>query len=644
MLASATPPADSADAIARLGRGHDPAAWAWLVERHGPSAYRLARRILGDDATAEDACQEAFVHVRLKAASFIPRGADADAAARAWVIAIAGNVALTLLRSRRSRRAKEAAVDPHSVAARPPAPGVDDDLRDALHRELAALPERHRRPLLLAYAEGMDHASIAAQLGVSVGNARVLVHRALERLRARMERHRAGWGAAAIAALLAAPTSADAAAPVLSAIAARCPVTPPLPTVPLHPGIPAMTMLAIAASVAALVTAVAIVAVDAPATDATPPVSAPASLPLAQRTWVAEGDGPAVAGQPVGIDPLASGVVVRLFQRQRGGGLPAGVAALRVTGAAAAGAGGAGWRTLDGLGAWCRPLEIEGAILQALPTSDRKGWRIVRWKDGVATATDMSSHPDASYVHQTHVVRTADGTLHAMAGIHAKDGKDHYEHVRSPDGGATWSAIERVLDGASAHDDIPTVCRAWGERIVFTSMLGRELTAWARDVDGRWATMPMPSPQAFPAAIAEADGRLGVLSIAQERGAGGATARLTWTWRREDGAWDPSATIIAGLVAEDALLQLPPSCIVRGRRLLVGALCPAAGGGGHETARLWCSEDAGATWNELATPPVDPAAPTWLFAAEDGEDIVAIAFTGTRNQSVTRFWRLSAHR
>src|SRR4051812_16338150 len=189
-----TDPSDSAEALARLAVGHDPAAWAWLVRRHGAAAYALARRILREDAAADDACQEAYLHVRLSAARFVARSADADAAARAWILAIVGNMSLRLLRDRRTRGRKEAAMGGAAEPVSPePAGAVDETLRDALHRELAALPERHRRPLLLAYAEGMDHARIAELLGISVGNARVLVHRALERLRARLAKHRASW-------------------------------------------------------------------------------------------------------------------------------------------------------------------------------------------------------------------------------------------------------------------------------------------------------------------------------------------------------------------------------------------------------------------------------------------------------------------
>src|SRR5688500_12631224 len=46
--------------------------WPQIVDEHGPAAYRIARRILGHAADAEDVCQEVFGEIhRLSTAKTI---------------------------------------------------------------------------------------------------------------------------------------------------------------------------------------------------------------------------------------------------------------------------------------------------------------------------------------------------------------------------------------------------------------------------------------------------------------------------------------------------------------------------------------------------------------------------------------------
>jgi hypothetical protein len=92
-------------------------------------------------------------------------------------------------------------------------------LDEALRRELAELPESHRLPLLLHYCGGLDYQHIADQVGCSAGNARVRVHRALERLRARLAR--AGF-AAGTAALVGQLHASDGVSHLSPELLAKC--------------------------------------------------------------------------------------------------------------------------------------------------------------------------------------------------------------------------------------------------------------------------------------------------------------------------------------------------------------------------------------------------------------------------------------
>ncbi len=176
------PPASTVDALRRIGAESDATAWSWLVEREGPAMFRVAQRALGSAAAADDACQEAFLHLRRGAHRFrAPDNGDAEAAARAWLLRIAANAAAMYARGERRRAQRERRQQP-AIEVHPP--GTDEV--DALRCAIAELPDSQRQPLVLHHLGGQDYAAIGAALGISPGAARVRAHRGLESLRTRL--------------------------------------------------------------------------------------------------------------------------------------------------------------------------------------------------------------------------------------------------------------------------------------------------------------------------------------------------------------------------------------------------------------------------------------------------------------------------
>src|ERR1044072_4310329 len=80
------------DLMARAAKG-DERAFRTLAERHAGSALRLARRILGNEAAAEDIVQDAFLRVWVNAPRWRP-----DAAFRTWLYLIVVNLCLNARR------------------------------------------------------------------------------------------------------------------------------------------------------------------------------------------------------------------------------------------------------------------------------------------------------------------------------------------------------------------------------------------------------------------------------------------------------------------------------------------------------------------------------------------------------------------
>src|SRR5581483_7766598 len=83
--------APDAELAARAGRG-DTAAFEALMRRHNRTLFRTARAILRDDAEAEDALQEAYLH----AYRALP-GFRSEARLGTWLVRIVANEALMRL-------------------------------------------------------------------------------------------------------------------------------------------------------------------------------------------------------------------------------------------------------------------------------------------------------------------------------------------------------------------------------------------------------------------------------------------------------------------------------------------------------------------------------------------------------------------
>jgi RNA polymerase sigma-70 factor (ECF subfamily) len=164
------------DLLARLAR-RDEAAFAELIRHHFDRIYRIAWRVLGGAADAEDVAQEAF----LKAWTAPGQIRDARAIG-AWLSRVATNLALDRLRRRRPDTPGELPdlADPAAAADR----GLQ---RTSLEAEVAAaltaLPDRQRAALVLVHFEGLGNVEAAEMLGVSVEAVESLLARARRSLK-----------------------------------------------------------------------------------------------------------------------------------------------------------------------------------------------------------------------------------------------------------------------------------------------------------------------------------------------------------------------------------------------------------------------------------------------------------------------------
>jgi RNA polymerase sigma-70 factor (ECF subfamily) len=157
-----------------------------IFREFAPRIYNLTRRMLGNDADAEDATQDVFVQVLRKLPTF--RG---ESAFSTWLYRIAVNTALSYRRKRAIRKTYSL-VEPFQEfadngehrslvrrwAAGPEQLALDREAHQLIENAIGQLPEMYRDVYVLADVEGLSNADIAEMLELSVAAVKSRLHRA----------------------------------------------------------------------------------------------------------------------------------------------------------------------------------------------------------------------------------------------------------------------------------------------------------------------------------------------------------------------------------------------------------------------------------------------------------------------------------
>jgi RNA polymerase sigma factor (sigma-70 family) len=187
---SVTEPTDR-DLMMRLGAG-DREALAPLMERHHRRLYRVALAYLRRPDDALDVVQETFVKAYTHAAHW-----DGRSEVVPWLTRIAVNQAIDVYRRARRRRDREEPLDEapaRGLAVDSPSPErhlLGREIGERVGAALGALPERQRAVFVLRHYEDLSLDEIAQSLGMSLGTVKSSLHRAVHRLRQRLQGVRA---------------------------------------------------------------------------------------------------------------------------------------------------------------------------------------------------------------------------------------------------------------------------------------------------------------------------------------------------------------------------------------------------------------------------------------------------------------------
>lgn len=174
-------------AVIRRVCAGDTDAFEALVTAYQKQVYNLALRTVGNEEDAADMTQEAFLRAYRSLGSF--RG---DSKFSVWLYRLTTNICIDFLRSRGRR--PTVSLTAADEDEEPQELDVADDrfdpvqsleraeLRRAVQRGLAALPEDYRRILMLRELSGLSYAEIGQVLRLEEGTVKSRLFRARKKL------------------------------------------------------------------------------------------------------------------------------------------------------------------------------------------------------------------------------------------------------------------------------------------------------------------------------------------------------------------------------------------------------------------------------------------------------------------------------
>jgi RNA polymerase sigma factor (sigma-70 family) len=190
-----------AELLERFIAHHDDGAFELLVRRHGPMVFGVCKRVLGNEADAEDAFQATFLVLVRKAASIIPRTRVGN-----WLHGVAHKTAIKARAMNARRRVKEREA---TSQGRKASDDAHESLLEILDDELRTLPAKYQTPIILCDLEGLSYREAAARLRCPLGTLSGRLTRARALLARRIARRGQTVTTAALASLLVRDASAS---------------------------------------------------------------------------------------------------------------------------------------------------------------------------------------------------------------------------------------------------------------------------------------------------------------------------------------------------------------------------------------------------------------------------------------------------
>jgi RNA polymerase sigma-70 factor, ECF subfamily len=166
--------------LARAQAG-DHEAFAELIERHEAMVYSLGYHFFGDRSRAEETAQDVFLQLYRNLKTI-----QSDAHLLFWLRQVTTRRCIDQAR-RRSKLKAVSLDDAGELSAHVKA--ADPFLDRRLRQYIEDLPEMQRSIVTLRYQEDLDPSEICRIVGMPVNTVKSHLHRALQALRRKLEKH-----------------------------------------------------------------------------------------------------------------------------------------------------------------------------------------------------------------------------------------------------------------------------------------------------------------------------------------------------------------------------------------------------------------------------------------------------------------------
>ncbi len=177
-------------ATVALARDGDSEAFRALVECHSRAVYRLAFRMTGSAADAEDVVQETFLKAYRQLSRF-----ESRANFSTWLHRIAVNCSIDLIRARPHREAGHDTDDLEQLGSEdrlqrqvsPERLMLSTEVQDRVAGAMSSLSAMERAAFSLRHFEGQSIEEISRALGLKTNAAKHSIFRAVKKMRVALE-------------------------------------------------------------------------------------------------------------------------------------------------------------------------------------------------------------------------------------------------------------------------------------------------------------------------------------------------------------------------------------------------------------------------------------------------------------------------
>ena len=156
-----------------------------FYDRYATMVFSLARYMLRDHGLAEEATQDIFLNLWLKASRYNPQRGKP----RTWFMSVAHHRVIDIIRARK-RSAQSTDQVPHELLDLEPSTKHNTEeeaylnlAREEILTAMASLPKEQREVVMLAYFGGFSQSEIAGKLDQPLGTVKTRVRLAMQKLR-----------------------------------------------------------------------------------------------------------------------------------------------------------------------------------------------------------------------------------------------------------------------------------------------------------------------------------------------------------------------------------------------------------------------------------------------------------------------------